>query len=103
MVVVFHTLFGVAVLSLDYPGLDDLGPVYCTMPASLIERMGLKRSRGARHEDHRTDVSSALSPKSRVPVSSSKCSNMYHKFCVNVLGILPPLGQAEYDMKLPSC
>ncbi|KAH9989256.1 rab geranylgeranyltransferase [Russula vinacea] len=41
---VFHTLFGVAGLSLlGYPGLDDLDPVYC-MPASLIERMGLKKS-----------------------------------------------------------
>ncbi|KAI0248223.1 rab geranylgeranyltransferase [Lactifluus subvellereus] len=44
MVDVFHTLFGVAGLSLlGYPGLDDLDPVYC-MPASLIERMGLKKS-----------------------------------------------------------
>ncbi|KAI0300622.1 rab geranylgeranyltransferase [Multifurca ochricompacta] len=43
MVDVFHTLFGVAGLSLlGYPGLDDLDPVYC-MPASLIERMGLKK------------------------------------------------------------
>ena len=44
MVDVFHTWFGVAGLSLlGYPGLDDLDPVYC-MPASLIERMGLKKS-----------------------------------------------------------
>jgi geranylgeranyl transferase type-2 subunit beta len=43
MVDVFHTLFGVTGLSLlGYPGLDDLDPVYC-MPASLIERMGLKK------------------------------------------------------------
>ena len=43
MVGVFHTLFGVAVLSIrvGYPGLDDLDLVYC-MSASLIERMGLK-------------------------------------------------------------
>jgi geranylgeranyl transferase type-2 subunit beta len=41
MVDVFHTLFGVAGLSLGYPELDDLDPVYY-MPASLIERMGLK-------------------------------------------------------------
>jgi len=41
---VFHTLFGVAGLSLlGYPGLEDVDPVYC-MPASLIERMGLKKS-----------------------------------------------------------
>ncbi|OSX62735.1 hypothetical protein POSPLADRAFT_1046141 [Postia placenta MAD-698-R-SB12] len=40
---VFHTQFGVAGLSLlGYPGLNDLDPVYC-MPASLIERMGLKK------------------------------------------------------------
>ncbi|KAL6306521.1 rab geranylgeranyltransferase [Sparassis latifolia] len=40
---VFHTLFGVAGLSiLGYPGLDDLDPVYC-MPSSLTERMGLKK------------------------------------------------------------
>ncbi|KAI0345321.1 rab geranylgeranyltransferase [Trametopsis cervina] len=40
---VFHTLFGVAGLSLlGYPGLDDIDPVYC-MPASLIEAKGLKR------------------------------------------------------------
>jgi hypothetical protein len=41
---VFHTLFGVAGLSLlGYPGLEDVDPIYC-MPASLIERMGLKKS-----------------------------------------------------------
>jgi geranylgeranyl transferase type-2 subunit beta len=40
MLDVFHTIFGVAGLSLlGYPGLDDL---YC-MPASLIERLGLKK------------------------------------------------------------
>jgi len=40
---VFHTCFGVAGLSiLGYPGLDDLDPVYC-MPASLIEKMGLRK------------------------------------------------------------
>jgi len=43
MVDVFHTLFGVAGLSLlGYPGLVDLDPVYC-MPAPLIEKMGLRR------------------------------------------------------------
>jgi len=40
---VFHTLFGVAGLSLlGYPGLEDLDPVYC-MPADLIERKGLRK------------------------------------------------------------
>lgn len=40
---VFHTLFGVAGLSLlGYPGLVDLDPVYC-MPAKLIEKMGLRK------------------------------------------------------------
>ncbi|EIM84772.1 terpenoid cyclases/Protein prenyltransferase [Stereum hirsutum FP-91666 SS1] len=40
---VFHTLFGVAGLSLlGYPGLIDLDPVYC-MPAELIEKMGLRK------------------------------------------------------------
>ncbi|KAI0247000.1 terpenoid cyclases/protein prenyltransferase alpha-alpha toroid [Lactifluus subvellereus] len=44
MMDVFRTLFGVAGLSLfGYPGLDHVDPVYC-MPASLIERMGLKNS-----------------------------------------------------------
>ncbi|KAF9650999.1 rab geranylgeranyltransferase [Thelephora ganbajun] len=43
MVDVFHTLFGVAGLSLiGYPGLDDIDPVYC-MPKSVIEKMGLKK------------------------------------------------------------
>ncbi|KAG9090730.1 hypothetical protein FRC07_012027, partial [Ceratobasidium sp. 392] len=40
---VFHTLFGVAGLSLlGYPGLVDLDPVYC-MPADTIEKRGLQR------------------------------------------------------------
>jgi geranylgeranyl transferase type-2 subunit beta len=40
---VFHTLFGVAALSLlGHPGLVDLDPVYC-MPAQLIADMGLKK------------------------------------------------------------
>lgn len=40
---VFHTLFGVAGLSLlGYPGLDDVDPVFC-MPAKLIEAKGLKK------------------------------------------------------------
>jgi geranylgeranyl transferase type-2 subunit beta len=44
MVDVFHTLFGVAGLSLlGYPRLEDVDPVYC-MPVSLIERMGLNKS-----------------------------------------------------------
>jgi hypothetical protein len=56
MVDVFHTIFGVAGLSLlGYPGLDDLDPVYC-MPASLIERLGSrkagKRYRDVRHRGH---------------------------------------------------
>ncbi|KAL4254163.1 Geranylgeranyl transferase type-2 subunit beta [Abortiporus biennis] len=39
---VFHTVFGVAGLSLlGYPGLVDIDPVYC-MPAELIESMGLR-------------------------------------------------------------
>ncbi|PFH49647.1 hypothetical protein AMATHDRAFT_76096 [Amanita thiersii Skay4041] len=43
MVDVFHTLFGVAGLSLlGYKGLVDLDPVYC-MPASTIEKMGLRK------------------------------------------------------------
>ncbi|KAF9523298.1 rab geranylgeranyltransferase [Crepidotus variabilis] len=43
MVDVFHTHFGIAGLSiLGYPGLVDLDPVYC-MPASIIEKMGLKK------------------------------------------------------------
>ncbi|WVQ72848.1 hypothetical protein IAR50_002409 [Cryptococcus sp. DSM 104548] len=41
---VFHTLFGVAGLSLlGYPGLQDIDPVYC-MPADLITRLGLRKS-----------------------------------------------------------
>ncbi|KAG9098932.1 hypothetical protein FRC06_005821 [Ceratobasidium sp. 370] len=40
---VFHTLFGVAGLSLlGYPGLVDLDPVYC-MPAEVIEKRGLRK------------------------------------------------------------
>ncbi|KAG6331022.1 hypothetical protein ID866_8067 [Astraeus odoratus] len=40
---VFHTVFGVAGLSLlGYPGLVDLDPVYC-MPASIIEARGLRK------------------------------------------------------------
>lgn len=43
MVDVFHTQFGVAGLSLlGYPDLMDLDPVYC-MPASIIERLGLRK------------------------------------------------------------
>jgi len=43
MVDVFHTLFGVAGLSLlGYPSLVDLDPVYC-MPAGIIEKMSLKK------------------------------------------------------------
>ncbi len=43
MVDVFHTVFGLAGLSLlGYPGLQDVDPVYC-MPADLIERMGLRK------------------------------------------------------------
>lgn len=41
MVDVFHTLFGVAGLSLlGYPGLKPVDPVYC-MPKYVIERLGL--------------------------------------------------------------
>ncbi|KAJ3513596.1 hypothetical protein NLJ89_g2870 [Agrocybe chaxingu] len=44
MVDVFHTLFGVAGLSiLGYPGLVDLDPVYC-MPANVIETRGLRKN-----------------------------------------------------------
>jgi len=40
---VFHTLFGVAGLSLlGYPGLVDLDPVYC-MPARVVESRGLRK------------------------------------------------------------
>lgn len=61
MVDVFHTHFGLAGLAisfrnfiltgllftiglslLGYPGLEDLDPVYC-MPASIIEKMGLRK------------------------------------------------------------
>ncbi|KAL0956884.1 hypothetical protein HGRIS_002992 [Hohenbuehelia grisea] len=43
MVDVFHTVFGVAGLSLlGYPGLVDLDPVYC-MPAGVIEDLGLRK------------------------------------------------------------
>ncbi|GJJ14180.1 hypothetical protein Clacol_008441 [Clathrus columnatus] len=41
---VFHTLFGIAGLSLlGYPNLQDIDPVYC-MPAKLIEKKGLKKT-----------------------------------------------------------
>ncbi|CEL52764.1 protein geranylgeranyltransferase type II [Rhizoctonia solani AG-1 IB] len=40
---VFHTIFGVAGLSLlGYPGLVDLDPVYC-MPAGVVEKLGLRK------------------------------------------------------------
>jgi len=40
---VWHTVFGVAGLSLlGYPDLDDLDPVYC-MPSTVIERLGLRK------------------------------------------------------------
>ncbi|EUC63851.1 Rab geranylgeranyl transferase type II beta subunit, putative [Rhizoctonia solani AG-3 Rhs1AP] len=40
---VFHTLFGVAGLSLlGYPSLVDIDPVYC-MPAATIEKLGLRK------------------------------------------------------------
>jgi geranylgeranyl transferase type-2 subunit beta len=40
---VFHTVFGLAGLSLlGYPGLDDVDPLYC-MPATVTEKRGLKR------------------------------------------------------------
>ncbi|KIJ53392.1 hypothetical protein M422DRAFT_25757 [Sphaerobolus stellatus SS14] len=43
MVDVFHTIFGVAGLSLlGYPGLDDVDPVYC-MPVEVIEKRGLRK------------------------------------------------------------
>ncbi|KAF7427896.1 hypothetical protein PC9H_007113 [Pleurotus ostreatus] len=43
MVDVFHTVFGIAGLSLlGYPDLLDLDPVYC-MPAATIEKMGLRK------------------------------------------------------------
>lgn len=41
MVDVFHTVFGVAGLSLlGYPGLKPVNPAYC-MPEYVIERLGL--------------------------------------------------------------
>ncbi|KAI9034531.1 terpenoid cyclases/protein prenyltransferase alpha-alpha toroid [Hyaloraphidium curvatum] len=41
---VFHTLFGVAGLSLlGYPGLKAVDPVYC-LPAHVVDRMGLRKS-----------------------------------------------------------
>lgn len=41
MVDVFHTVFGVAGLSLlGYPGLKPVNPAYC-MPEYVIERIGL--------------------------------------------------------------
>jgi len=41
---VWHTVFGVAGLSLlGYPGLEDLDPVYC-MPSDVIERRGLRKA-----------------------------------------------------------
>ncbi|KAF8510135.1 terpenoid cyclases/protein prenyltransferase alpha-alpha toroid [Hysterangium stoloniferum] len=44
MVDVFHTLFGVAALSLlGFPNLDDIDPVYC-MPTTVIEKKGLKKA-----------------------------------------------------------
>ncbi|KAI0029533.1 rab geranylgeranyltransferase [Vararia minispora EC-137] len=40
---IFHTHFGIAGLSLvGYPGLVDLDPVFC-MPASVIEKKGLRK------------------------------------------------------------
>lgn len=41
---VFHTIFGVAGLSLlGYPGLEDVDPLFC-MPASVIRKMGIGKS-----------------------------------------------------------
>lgn len=41
---VFHTVFGLAGLSLlGYPGLDDIDPLYC-MPAEVTEKRGLRKS-----------------------------------------------------------
>jgi len=41
---VFHTLFGIAGLSLlGYQGLEDIDPVYC-MPARIIERRALRKN-----------------------------------------------------------
>lgn len=40
---VFHTVFGLAGLSLlGYPGLEDIDPLYC-MPAKTIRRMGIAK------------------------------------------------------------
>lgn len=40
---VFHTVFGLAGLSLlGYPGLQDIDPLYC-MPADVIAARGLKK------------------------------------------------------------
>nr|XP_018262567.1 geranylgeranyl transferase type-2 subunit beta [Kwoniella dejecticola CBS 10117]OBR84725.1 geranylgeranyl transferase type-2 subunit beta [Kwoniella dejecticola CBS 10117] len=40
---VFHTIFGLAGLSLlGYPGLEDIDPVYC-MPAKLIDKLVLRK------------------------------------------------------------
>lgn len=40
---VFHTVFGLAGLSLvGYPGLEDIDPLYC-MPAKVIRRMGIEK------------------------------------------------------------
>lgn len=40
---VFHTVFGLAGLSLlGYPGLQDVDPLYC-MPADIIAKLGLKQ------------------------------------------------------------
>lgn len=40
---VFHTVFGLAGLSLlGYPGLHDIDPLYC-MPAEVIAKRGLTR------------------------------------------------------------
>ena len=43
MVDVFHTLFGIAGLSLlGHPGLEKVDPVYC-MPKTLITKLNLSR------------------------------------------------------------
>ena len=40
---VFHTVFGLAGLSLlGYPGLNDIDPLYC-MPAAVIDKLGLRK------------------------------------------------------------
>ncbi|KAK1925313.1 terpenoid cyclases/protein prenyltransferase alpha-alpha toroid [Papiliotrema laurentii] len=44
---VFHTVFGVAGLSLlGYPGLQDVDPLYC-LPAAVTERLGLRKTYAA--------------------------------------------------------